>query len=51
MLLRLMRTCIRRIVLSDGYGGNVLQFKTDKNLVYAIHRPFTNDKKRDRLEL
>lgn len=28
----------RRYVLTPGYGGDVLQFKEDKDVVYAIHR-------------
>ncbi len=35
----------KRVVLSEGYGGDVLQFHSDKdNRIFAIHRPYKNDK-------
>lgn len=33
-------TLTKRYVVSEGYGGDVLQFKYDGSNVYAIHRPF-----------
>lgn len=41
-------TLNKRKVVSEGYGGDVLQFYTNNEYVYAIHRPYSLDKKRDR---
>ena len=37
-------TLTKRYVVSDGYEGNVLQFHSEDNKVYAIHRPYKNEK-------
>lgn len=34
-------TIQRRMVLADGYGGDVLQFLEDEKYIYAIHRVWT----------
>jgi hypothetical protein len=34
----------KRMVLSDGYDGNVLQFHSEGSKIFAIHRPYKNDK-------
>ena len=34
-------TLNKRVVLSEGYGGDVLQFKYENGIVFAIHRPFS----------
>lgn len=41
-------TLSRRIVQSEGYGGDVLQFRETKDTVYAIHRVWTLNPKQRR---
>lgn len=40
----------QRYVVSEGYGGAVLQFKETENMIYAIHRPYSLDRKVDRVQ-
>ncbi len=43
----------QRYVLSEGYGGDVLQYRETNDVVYAIHRVWTlkpEQKRRERLE-
>lgn len=39
----------QRIVLSDGYGGDVLQFSEDDKGIFAIHRVWLGNPKENRL--
>lgn len=39
-----------RYVLSEGYGGDVLQYKEDSQSVYAIHRVWTRNPSQNRRE-
>ncbi len=41
---------VNRIVLHEGYGGDVLQFKEDEKQIYAIHRIWLLNPKEHRLE-
>lgn len=40
-----------RRVISQGYEGSVLQFYETENMVYAIHRPYSLDRRVDRKEV
>lgn len=43
---------VLRITQQPGYGGDVLQFKQeDDSSIYAIHRVYTLDRKRDRFAI
>jgi hypothetical protein len=46
-------TIQQRMVLAQGYGGDVLQFHEDDKYVYAIHRVWTlrpRERRRERLQ-
>lgn len=38
----------QRHVIAEGYGGVVIQFKETEKMIYAIHRPYSLDRKIDR---
>jgi hypothetical protein len=40
----------QRMTQSPGYGGDVLQFKDDPNVVYAVHRVYLLNPKEKRAE-
>lgn len=40
----------KRYVLSEGYGGDVLQYRETDEIVYAIHRVWTLKPEQKRLE-
>lgn len=39
---------VKRMVLSEGYGGNVLQFTENETTVYSVHRLWTGNPKQKR---
>lgn len=39
---------VQRHVLAPGYGGVVIQFKETEKMIYAIHRPYSLDRKINR---
>ena len=41
---------VQRYVLSEGYGGNVLQYRETEDMVYAVHRVWTLKPEQQRLE-